>query len=631
MDRSRSLPARLRLCIGLAAAAWLGLAPGAALAADPPGSLALDWPLGHHDGTQLLPGYDVRVMQNFANANPNFGNKLHAAVDLARNTAATIGATVYAAADGQVVCAPTLSQVSYPGRVVVIEHTLSNGTKIYTQYGHLNDALSVANGQLVNRGTPIGTIMSYPGDPPNSHVHFEVRSFKEWTAGNCWGPGYADLGFTPLQQGWLDPVDAYFLRRPAFPGYLSTDIAQNVRSAPNRNSSTVIATISPGTLYKTDLVLADQGGTDEWWNTVNFSGTSWGYVAAYWDDGWGGEIYATELTRYPGPLGLAEMVTAGSDLYVFARAADGQVKYNRRTSAGTWAGWINLGGVATSEPVAVVNNDGRVQVFVRGTDNTVSTRRQTSAGSSTWDAWVSLGGSLRSMPAVAVNTDGRVQLFVRWSDGGLWTRAQTSAGGAWGSWSSLGGVLTWGPAVVRNSDGRLAVFVGGHNNNLNQIAQTTAGGAFGPYLALGGAITSHPVAVRNSDGKLEVFVRGPAPGHDLRHIKQTAAGGAWGSWQSRGGMLTSQPRVGVNSDGRLEVFVRGNGGALHNIWQNTAGGTWSGWGNLGGFLTSGPIAINQGGKLQVILRGTGDALYHIGQTPTGWSGFVNIGSPFRPF
>lgn len=609
----------------------LCLAAQPAGAADPPGSLALDWPLGLHDGTQLLPGYDVRVMQNFANPNPTYGNRQHAAADLARNVAATIGSTAYAAADGVVACTPTLAQVDYPGRVVVVEHTLSNGTKIYTQYGHLNSTLSVTNGQLVNRGTAIGTILSWPGDPSNSHLHFEVRNFKEWTPGNCWGPGYADTGFTPLQQGWLDPIDAYFLRRPAFPGYISTDINQNVRSAPNRNNSTVISTLTAGTLYKTDLVIADQGGTDEWWHTVNYSGSLWGYVASYWDDGWGGEIYSTELTRYPGPLGLADMVTSGTDLYLFARATDGSVKVNRRTSAGAWAGWISLGGVATSEPVAVVNNDGRVQVFVRGTDNTVSTRRQTAAGSSTWEAWLGLGGSLRSAPAAAVNTNGRVQVFVRWADGALWTRAQTSAGGAWGSWSSLGGVLTWGPAVVRNSDGRLAVFVGGHNNNLNQIAQTTAGGAFGPYLALGGAITSHPVPVRNSDGKLEVFVRGASPWHDLRHIKQTTAGGAWGGWQSRGGILTSQPRVGINSDGRLEAFVRGNGGALHNIWQTTAGGSWSNWNPLGGFLTAGPIALNQGGKLQVIVRGTGNALYHTGQTTTGWSGFINIGSPFGPF
>ncbi len=626
------LAARTRaVAFCLTISALVGLAAHPVAAADPPGSLALDWPLGTWDGVQLIPGHDVWVLQNFANPNPDFGGRQHAAVDLVRNTAATIGSTVYAAADGKVVCTPTLAEVSYPGRVVVVEHTLSNNTKVYTQYGHLNATLSVTNGQLVNRGTPLGTILSWPDDASNSHLHFEVRNFKDWTAGNCWGPGYADTGFTPLQQGWLDPVDAYFLRRPVYPGYVTTDIAQAVRSAPNRNASTVIATVPAGTRLKADAVFADQGGTDEWWHRVNYSGSSWGFTAGYWDNGWSGEVYTTDLTRYPGPLGLAELATAGSDLYLFARASDGKVKYNRRTSTGTWAGWITLDGVATSEPAVAVNNDGRVQVFVRGTDNGLWTRRQVTAGSTSWEAWTSLGGSVSSAPAVAVNTNGRVQVFVRWTDGALWTRAQTSAGGAWGAWTNLGGVLAWGPAVARNTDGRLAVFVAGLDNNLFQIAQSTAGGSFGGFSNLGGVTTSHPVVVRNSDGKLELFVRGAAPDHNLRHIKQTAAGGGWGAWQSRGGLLTSQPRVGINADGRLEAFARGTDGALKNIWQTSAGGSWSGWNNLGGVLTSGPVVLSQGGNLQVVLRGGSDALFHIGQATGGWSGFLNLGGPFRPF
>lgn len=607
---------------------WATLSAAPAWAADPPGSLALDWPMGLEDGTQLLPGYDVYVLQNFANPNPDYSNKLHAAVDLARNSAATAGASVYAAADGQVVCA---FNANYPGWVVVIEHTRSNGTKLYSQYGHLNSTLLVTNGQLVNRGTKLGTILSWPGNVANSHLHFEVRSFKNWPAGGCAGPGYADTGMTPLQQGWLDPIDMYFTQRPAHPGYMTTDINQSVRNVPNKNASTVIATLAAGSRYKTDQVVADQGGTDEWWQRVNYSGSSWGYAAGYWDNGWGGEIYSTELTRYPGPLGVAEVVVSGSDLYAFGRATNGQVKVNRRSSAGSWSGWTNLGGNATSEPAVAVNADGRVQVFVRGTDNTLSYRRQSAAGSAVWEAWTGLGGSLTSPPAVAVNSNGRLQVFIRSTDGALWTRAQTSAGGSWGAWASLGGILSYGPAVTSNSDGRLAVFVAGLNNNLYQIAQASAGGAFGAFLDLGGATTSPPSVVRNSDGKLEVFVRGAAPGHELRHIKQTTAGGAWGSWQTRGGNLTAQPRVVANADGRLEVFARGNGGALHNIWQTNAGGSWATWGTLGGFLTAAPVAANQGGKLQVLVLGTGGTLHHIGQTLSGWSTFLNLGGTYGPF
>ncbi len=627
MSRVWKLARCLVVCL---AAAALAAPPVAAL--DPPGSVALDWPMGQIIGGQLYPGYGITVMQNFANSNPNFSGRQHAAMDLALDAGSANNAPVYAAADGVVTCAT--AGLAYPGQVVVIEHTPTTGAKFYTMYGHLN-APAVAVGQVVNRGSYLGTVTYYDlNGSDNSHLHFEVRSFKDWPAtGQCWGPGYALSGHTPQQDGYFNPVQEYFSRRPQMPGYLASDSVggQNVRSSASFNGS-IIATLAQGTLYKTDLVTTDQDGAKHRWHTVNYSAAYWGFVASYIDYGWGGDLMANEIDHYPGPLGVGDAVVSGTDLYVFARTTSGTTQVRRRTSGGSWSAWTDLGGGATSEPVAVVNNDGRVQVFLRGTDYMLYTKRQTTAGTMTFDAnWTSLGGTLRSMPAAAVNNDGRVQVFMRTSDGALWTRAQTAAGGAWGSWTSLGGVITWGPAVVKNSDGRLAVFVGGHNNNLNQIAQTTAGGAFGNYQALGGAISSHPSAIRNSDGKLEVFVRGAAPYFDLRHIKQSTAGGSWGAWQSRGGVLTSGPRVTIHGNGRLQVFVRDTSGGLHGIAQATAGGTWNNWSYIGGFLTAPPVAINQAGVLQVVVRGTGNSLHHLAQSGGGWTAFSQIGSGFSPF
>lgn len=594
-------------------------------AADPPGSLALDWPMGTFDGTQLLPGHNVRVMQDFGNPNPFYGGKKHAALDLAFNNGSTINAAVYAAADGQVTCLQTLN---YPGYVVVLEHTLSTGAKLYSQYGHLNNTLSVVSGQWVNRGSQLGTVLEWPDDPLNSHLHFEVRNFRTYTDGSCAGPGYAPLGEDPLDHGWLDPINEYFGRRPDFEGFAVNDFeGQLVRAAPSLNAG-VIGTLAAGARVRTDSVWVDQNGADHWWLRVNHLGGSWGYTVASLDQGSGGDLRVTEIGRYPGPLGLADSIVSGTDLYVFARGLAGNLLYNRRTAAGSWVGWLNLEGATTSEPVVVANSDGRLQVFARWTDKTLRTRRQSAVGSSSWEAWTSLGGIVESAPAAAVNNDGRLQVFVRSSDSALWTRAQSSAGGSWSSWQNLGGVITWGPAVAKNSDGRLAVFVAGSNNNLYQIAQTVAGGAFGGFTDLGLATTSHPVAVRNSDGKLELFVRGAAPFFNLWHRKQNAPGGTWGGWQTRGGLLTSQPRVAVNSDGRLQAFVRGSDGGLYSVAQTSAGGSWGGWSFLGGSWTSGPVVFNQLGKLQVILRGSTNTLYHSGQTTTGWSPFVAIGSPF---
>ncbi len=602
----------------------VGIGTGVAQTGDPPGGLALDWPMGQHDGVQFIPGYNVRVMQNFANPNPNspYNGRRHAAVDLAYNTGSTIGAPVRAAADGVVVCR---INANYPGWVVVIQHTRSDGGRLYTQYGHLNTP-TVAIGERVNRGSQIGTVIAWPDNVSNTHLHYEVRTFQNWSGVGCAGPGYATAGMHPEQQGWLNPVREYFRYRPAFPGYVVSEIDQAVRNAPNRNASSVVAQVPAGTRLIASQGLADQGGSSEWWHRVEYGPGQWGFMASFWNSGWGGDLYTTELHRYPGPVELVDMVSSGGELYLFARRSDGATLYRRRSSGGIWTAWIPLAGVATSNPVAVVNSDGRVQVFVRGTDRALYTRRQISVGSNSWDGWTSLAGDLGSAPAVARNDNGRLQVFVRWSDGSLRTRQQTTAGGNWGGWLSLGGVLSWGPAVATNSNGRLAVFVGGLNNDLFEITQTSAGGSFGGYRALGGAMTSHPSAVRNLDGRLEVFVRGSD--QQLRHIRQLSPGGNWGGWQTRAGVITSHPKATINSDGRLEVFARGSDSQLMNIYQLSAGGNLSSWGNLGGYLTSGAIPALQGGWIHLVVLGQNGVLWHRGQTSTGWSAYQNLGATF---
>jgi hypothetical protein len=61
-----------------------------------------------------------------------------------------------------------------------------------------------------------------------------------------------------------------------------------------------------------------------------------------------------------------------------------------------------------------MNSDGRLQVFVVGTNNALYYKTQTSPGSSTWSsAWTSLGGRLtdNSDPVVGKNNDGRLEIF----------------------------------------------------------------------------------------------------------------------------------------------------------------------------------------------------------------------------
>jgi hypothetical protein len=142
----------------------------------------------------------------------------------------------------------------------------------------------------------------------------------------------------------------------------------------------------------------------------------------------------------------------------------------------TWtSSWISLsGGLRDStDPAVIATDDGRLQVFVVGTNNQLYFKTQTSPGSSTWSSsWTSLGGALRDSngPAVIENSDGRLQVFAIGTNNQLYYKIQSSPGSStWSSsWTSLnGGVKAdTSPAVGTNLDLRMQAFVVGTNNLL---------------------------------------------------------------------------------------------------------------------------------------------------------------------
>ena len=122
--------------------------------------------------------------------------------------------------------------------------------------------------------------------------------------------------------------------------------------------------------------------------------------------------------------------------------------------------WIDKARIQSSP---AINSDGRLEVFVVGTDNALHHKWQTSAGSgSTWSNYQSLGGGVKenSSPAVVRNADGRLDVFVVGTDNSLYHKWQSSAGSSsWSSYSSLSGNLINNPSVILNADGRADVFV----------------------------------------------------------------------------------------------------------------------------------------------------------------------------
>lgn len=124
----------------------------------------------------------------------------------------TAGAQVYAIAAGEVVYVGS----NYPGRVVIVRHR----TDLFSMYGHLDPAVSVREGQTVERGTLLGRVLRRSDRVPN-HLHFEVRTFLTTPAVNgprprygyrCGvqcppGPGYWPITAPdhPSDLGWRNP------------------------------------------------------------------------------------------------------------------------------------------------------------------------------------------------------------------------------------------------------------------------------------------------------------------------------------------------------------------------------------------------------------------------------------------
>ncbi len=97
------------------------------------------------------------------------------------------------------------------GYVVVIEHTLTNGTKVCSTLGHLQGGIYnpawhsglVPNGTSVSRGQYIGKVADYPGCPSGNwhHLHFGIR--KNGYAGGANLAGYTRT--TAGLSAWHEP------------------------------------------------------------------------------------------------------------------------------------------------------------------------------------------------------------------------------------------------------------------------------------------------------------------------------------------------------------------------------------------------------------------------------------------
>lgn len=310
---------------------------------------------------------------------------------------------------------------------------------------------------------------------------------------------------------------------------------------------------------------------------------------------------------------------------------------------------VDLGGTLTSNPLAIHNPDGTLEVFVVGSNNKIYSIRQSAPGSTSWGVW-KFTGAVSGSPSIAVaaNLDGRLMVFYRGVDNSLRYIIKKTPGSIdWKEETSLGGWLTSDPAVGMNADGRLEVFLRGSDNGLYHIWQNAAGiengfESWSSWAGMGGSLTAAPYVAHNADGRLDVFVRGAA--NRVYHRWQTIPNSnAWSGYEGLGGSAFDHPSnipvVSRNADGRLQVFLRWDDSTLRTMVQDTPNGrfTPNAWTVLWGGTTAtiSPPARSRDGRLFMFTRGTDSGLYFSSQSAANssliWGAVSHLGEYAHSF
>lgn len=95
----------------------------------------------------------------------------------------------------------------------------------------------------------------------------------------------------------------------------------------------------------------------------------------------------------------------------------------------------NSAGQIVGKPAAVLNADGKVQVFARRADGKIHTLRDTASGLET--AWTPLDGVTADGAPAAVVSAGRIRVAVRSTDGFIYINSQANTGGPFTGWTKL--------------------------------------------------------------------------------------------------------------------------------------------------------------------------------------------------
>lgn len=152
----------------------------------------------------LMPFTNLTLTQEYsiAGALSNLPTYKH----LGEDYGGAVGSAILAAANGKVVAAINSSPTTGFGNYVIIEHYLSDQSKIFTLYGHLS-YVNAKFGDTILAGEQIGVIGA-TGNAAGLHLHFEISLVNGFTNTGMYGGGYdSPTEWLTSSQYTLDPSD----------------------------------------------------------------------------------------------------------------------------------------------------------------------------------------------------------------------------------------------------------------------------------------------------------------------------------------------------------------------------------------------------------------------------------------
>jgi murein DD-endopeptidase MepM/ murein hydrolase activator NlpD len=165
----------------------------------------LDFPVNPPDAEDARGGGDFGVYRSRYNG-------YHTGEDWWLPPGSSFGKPVYSIGHGLVTHADPLGWGVDKG-TVVLQHTLPDGRKVLSFYGHLDPpSVALRVGECVTRGDKIGEI-GQPRTPP--HLHFEIRTIFPYQ------PTRGYVSVDPTELGWINP--SHFIlnyRNETSPGIL---------------------------------------------------------------------------------------------------------------------------------------------------------------------------------------------------------------------------------------------------------------------------------------------------------------------------------------------------------------------------------------------------------------------------